>query len=200
MAEITAKAVGELRNRTGAGMMDCKNALSEADGNLDKAIDILRVKGIAKAASKASRTTKEGLVFSYIHMGGKAGVLIEVNCETDFVARTGEFKGLCEELAIHVCAMSPEYVSPEDVPENVLENEKKIYREQTLAEGKPERIVDKIVDGRLSKYYSEICLLKQPYYRDESGKKTVEEVVKEAVATIGENIRVARFCRYMLGE
>ncbi|MEP0814001.1 MAG: translation elongation factor Ts [bacterium] len=200
MSEISAKAVAELRSKTGAGMMDCKSALAESGGDVEKAVELLRVKGIAKAASKSSRATKEGLIYSYIHLGGKAGVLIEVNCETDFVARTDDFKNLCEELAVQVCAMNPDYVSPEDIPENVLEAEKKIYREQTLAEGKPEKIVDKIVEGKLGKYFSDVCLMNQPYFRDETGKKTVEEVVKETVAKLGENIKVARFARFQLGE
>ncbi len=298
MGEISAKDVAELRKMTGAGMMDCKKALTEADGSVEKAVEILRVKGIAKAAGKSDRATREGLVVMKLGDGAKSGAIVEVNCETDFVARTDDFKAvaggivdhilegksgdfsggdgetllgetfhgdssktveefvkegvaklgenmrigkfsrfqvegalgavnfynhmngkvgvlielaaddaefagspelaaIAEEVAIHICAFSPEYVSPEEIPAEVLEKEKQIYREQTLAEGKPENIVDRIVTGRLGKFYSEVCLLKQAFYRDETGKQTVEDFIKTAAG--GKNVSVKRYSRIQLG-
>jgi len=190
--------VKELRQRTGAGMMDCKEALVATGGDLDRAVEVLRQKGLAKAARKAARVAAEGLVESYIHAGGRIGVLIEVNCETDFVARTPEFKSLCRDLAMQVAASKPEYVSREDVPAEVLEKEKSILRAQALNEGKPERIVDKIVEGRLAKFYEERCLLEQPFIRDLD--RSVKDYLAEKIAAIGENIVVRRFVRFELGE
>lgn len=198
MAEVTASLVKDLREKTGAGMMDCKKALQECAGDFEKAVDFLRKKGLAAAAKKAGRIASEGAVGSYIHMGGRIGVLLEVNCETDFVARTERFQGLVKDLAMQIAAARPEYIRPDQIPADVLERERSVYREQTLAEGKPEKIVDKIVEGRINKYYSQICLLNQPYIRDD--KKTVQDLVSEAVAEIGENIQVRRFSRYELGE
>lgn len=198
MATISASLVKELRQRTGAGMMDCKEALEETGGDLERAIERLREKGLAKAAKKAGRVTAEGLVESYIHAGGRIGVLIEVNCETDFVARTPEFKELCRDLAMQVAASKPDYVSREDVPEEVLEKERAILRAQALNEGKPEHIVDKIVNGRLEKFYEEHCLLEQPFIKDLD--RSVKDLLAEKIATIGENIVVRRFVRFELGE
>ncbi len=198
MAEITAQMIKELREKTGAGIVDCKKALQEANGDMEKAVEILRKKGAAKAAKKADRVTAEGLVVSYIHAGGKVGVLLELNCETDFVARTEDFKNLGHEIAMQIAAMSPEYVSKEDVPAEVIEKEKEILREQALAEGKPEHIVEKIVEGRLNKFFSEKCLLEQPWIKDDS--KTVGDLVKEYITKLGENIKVKRFCRFEVGK
>ena len=194
---ITAQMVKELRERTGAGMMECKKALQEAGGDMEKAMEILRKKGIAKAEKKASRATKEGIIGSYIHMGGKIGVLVEVNCETDFVARTDEFQNLVKDIAMQIAAMNPKYVSKEDVPEEVIEKEKTIYREQALASGKPEHVVDKIVEGKLNKFFEEVCLLEQDFIKDDS--KKVKDVITEVIAKLGENIRVARFVRFQVG-
>jgi elongation factor Ts len=195
--EISADIVKDLRVKTGAGIMDCKEALKVAGGNFDKAIDFLREKGLSAATKKSSRATKDGLVTSYIHMGGKVGVMIEVNCETDFVAKTEDFKTLTRDLAMHVAAMNPLYVKPEDVPEAALQREKDIYRKQVIAEGKPEKIADKIVDGKLKKYYEEVCLIKQKFIKDTN--QTVEDLIKAAIAKTGENILVKRFVRYQLG-
>lgn len=196
---ISASAVKDLRERTGAGMMDCKKALVETQGDLDKAIEYLRKKGLAAAEKRAGRIASEGVVGSYIHMGGRIGVLIEVNCETDFVARTEKFQELVRSLAMQVAASNPTYVSPTDIPEEVLEKEKVIYREKARAEGKPEKILDKIVEGQLQKYFEQACLLNQVYIRAED-KETVQDIVSKAVADTGENIRVRRFVRYELGE
>ncbi len=198
MAEITAQMIKELREKTGAGIVDCKKALQEANGDMEKAVEILRKKGAAKAAKKAERATAEGAVFSYIHAGGKVGVLVELNCETDFVARNETFKELGHEIAMQIAAMSPEYVSKEEVPSEVVEKEKEILKEQALSEGKPEHIVEKIVEGRLSKFYSEKCLLEQPWIKDDS--KTVADLIKEYITKLGENIRVKRFCRFEVGK
>jgi len=198
MAEITAQMIKELREKTGAGIVDCKKALQEANGDMEKAVEILRKKGAAKAAKKADRATAEGLVVSYIHAGGKVGVLLELNCETDFVARTEDFKNLGHEIAMQIAAMSPEYVSKEDVPAEVIEKEKEILKEQALAEGKPEHIVEKIVEGRLNKFYSEKCLLEQPWIKDDS--KTIADLVREYITKLGENIKVKRFCRFEVGK
>ena len=198
MAEITSQMVKELREKTGAGIMDCKKALQECQGDLEKAVEALRKKGLATAAKKASRATNEGLIHSYIHMGGKIGVLIEVNCETDFVARTDEFKELAHNLAMQVAASSPLYVSKEDVPEDALEKERRLYREQALEQGKPEKVIDRIVEGKLNKFYQEVCLLEQPFIREP--EKTVSQLITEHIAKLGENIRVKRFVRFQLGE
>jgi elongation factor Ts len=190
--------VKELRERTGAGMMDCKNALAETGGDMEKAIDSLRKKGLASAAKKAGRVTAEGAVGSYIHAGGKIGVLVEVNCETDFVARTDEFLELVKDIAMHVAAADPRFVRREEVTTDVLERERAIVRERTLAEGKPEKVVDKIVEGRMDKFFAETVLLEQPFIKDPD--KTVAQLVSERIAKIGENIQVRRFARFKLGE
>lgn len=196
--EITAKMVSELRARTSAGIMDCKKALTETEGDLDAAIQLLREKGLKASELKGGRTTSEGLIASYIHPGSRIGVLVEVNCETDFVARTEQFQELTKEIAMQVAAAKPKYVSGEDVPASVLESEKEILRRQTLDEGKPEHIVDKIVEGRLSKFYAEACLLEQPYIREMD--KTVKQLIQDAIAQLGENIVVKRFSLYVLGQ
>lgn len=196
---ITATMVKELREKTGAGMMDCKKALTETGGNMEKAIDYLREKGIAKAAQKADRIAAEGVVESYIHANGRIGVLVEVNCETDFVAKTDEFKTFVKDIAMQIAAMNPKYVRKEEVSQEDIEKERKIIREQALKEGKPEHIVDKMVEGRLKKeFYQEICLLEQPFVKE--NKKTIDQMVKEKIAKIGENISIRRFVRYELGE
>ncbi len=187
-----------LRERTGAGILDCKKALAESDGDIDKAIDWLRVKGIAKAAKKSGRLASEGLVHSYIHHGGRIGVLVEVNCETDFVALTDDFKTLCDEIAMHIAAAAPEYVSRDEVTEEVLEAERAVQRARVLEEGKPAHIADKIVEGRMNKFFEEKVLLDQMFVLDD--KKTVSEIIAERVGRIGENIRVRRFARFVLGE
>ena len=196
--EITAKMVSELRGRTSAGIMDCKKALTETNGDLDAAVQLLREKGLKASELKGGRTTSEGVVASYIHPGSRIGVLVEVNCETDFVARTGQFQELTKEIAMQVAAAKPKYVSAEAVPAGVLESEKEILRKQTLDEGKPEHIVDKIVDGRLAKFYAETCLLEQPYIREMD--KTVKQLIQDAIAQLGENIVVKRFSLYVLGQ
>lgn len=195
---ISAADVKELRNRTGAGMMDCKKALEETGGDMEKAIEYLRMKGLAAAAKKAGRVAKEGLVEAYIHGGGRIGVLIEVNCETDFVARTEDFRSLVHDLAMQVAAARPRYVRREDVPEEVVEKEKNILRAQALNEGKPEKVVDKIVAGRLEKFYQETCLLEQPFIKDMD--RTVKDLIVEKIAKLGENIEVRRFVRFEVGE
>jgi len=195
--EIAADLVKELRVKTGAGIMDCKEALKASNGNFDKAVDFLREKGLSAATKKSSRATKDGLITSYIHMGGKVGVMIEVNCETDFVAKTENFKNLTRDLAMHIAAMNPLYVKPEDVPEAVLQREKDIYRKQVIAEGKPEKIADKIVEGKLKKFFEEVCLMKQKFIKDTN--MTVEDLIKASIAATGENILVKRFVRYQLG-
>jgi elongation factor Ts len=195
---ISAKEVKALREATGAGMMDCKKALTEADGNVDKAVELLRKKGMAAAAKRAGRATGEGLVQSYIHGNGKIGVLIEINCETDFVAKTDDFAELAKDLCMQIAAVAPKYVSREFVPEDVVNKEIEIYKEQALASGKPEKIVDKIAEGKLEKFYSEVCLVDMPYVKED--KKKVSERVKDAVAKLGENISVARFVRFQVGQ
>lgn len=195
---VTAAAVKELREKTGAGMMDCKKALVETDGNVEKAIDLLREKGLSKAAKKADRVASEGLVVSYIHGNGRIGVLLEVNCETDFVARNDEFKTLCHDIAMQVAATNPGYVSRDEVPEETIEREKSILTAQALNEGKPANIVEKMVVGRLEKFYEENCLLEQPFIKDQD--KTVRDYVTETIAKIGENLNVRRFARFVLGE
>ena len=195
---FTASDVKTLRDRTGAGMMDCKNALIETNGDMEKAIDYLREKGIAKAAKKAGRIAAEGLVDSYIHMGGKVGVLLEVNCETDFVARGDAFKELVHDIALQVAAANPTYLAKEDVPANVLDHEKEILKAQALEEGKPLHIVERMVEGRIKTFYDENCLVCQKFVKDPS--KTIEQLVVEATATIGEKIAIRRFARFEMGE
>ncbi|HEY8552623.1 MAG TPA: translation elongation factor Ts [Thermaerobacter sp.] len=194
---VSAKQVAELRARTGAGMMDCKRALEEAGGDMEKAALLLRQWGMAAAAKKAGRATAEGLVHAYIHGQGRIGVLIEVNCETDFVAATDDFRQLVHELAMQVAATAPQYVRREDVPAEVVERERELLRRQAEAEGKPAHIVDRIVEGRLDKFFSQVCLEEQPYIRDDS--ITVGDLIKQAIAKLGENIRVRRFARFELG-
>lgn len=195
---VTAEMVKELRERTGAGMMDCKKALVATDGDIEKAIDELRTKGLASAAKKASRVASEGAVTSYIHAGGRIGVLVEVNCETDFVGKTPEFKQLAYDIAMQIAASNPDYVSREDVPEQVITHEKEVLKAQALEEGKPEKVIDKMVEGRLEKFYKERCLLEQQFIKDPD--KTVQQLIHEHVAKIGENINVRRFVRYELGQ
>lgn len=195
---ITADMVKQLRDKTGAGMMDCKAALAEANGDLEKAVDILRKKGIASASKRAGRATKDGIVGHYIHMGGKVGVLVEVNCETDFVARTDDFQTLAKEIAMHVAAADPRYVSREQVSAAELEKEKEIYRAQFAGSGKPEQVIDKIVEGKLGSFYSQICLLEQASVRDPN--VTIQQMLQAATAKTGENITVSRFVRFKLGE
>lgn len=195
---ITAEMVKELRERTGAGMMDCKKALNECNGNMDKAIDFLREKGLAAAAKKAGRVAAEGIVESYIHGGGRIGVLLELNCETDFVAKTEGFKALAKDIAMQIAAANPAYVSRTEVPASIIEHEREILRVQALNEGKPAHIVEKMIDGRVEKYYKEVCLLEQPFIKDPD--KTVTQLITESISKIGENIAVRRFTRYQLGE
>jgi elongation factor Ts len=196
--EISADAIKELRQRTGVGVMDCKKALTEAAGNVDEAIDILRKKGLAKAAKRVGRATAEGLISTYIHQGGKIGVLVEVNCETDFVARTEDFQNLSKEIAMHIAAMNPIAVSRENVKPEDIEKEKEILRAEALASGKPDKVVDKIVEGRLEKFFTEQCLLEQAYIKNPD--ITVKDFIYENIAKMGENITVQRFTRYQLGE
>ncbi len=195
---IDAAQVKKLRDLTGAGMMDCKRALEEANGDLDKAVEILRKKGLAQAARRAGRAAGEGIIESYIHAGGRIGVLVELNCETDFVARTEEFHSLAHDIAMQVAASSPQYVSKEEVPEAVLAKEREILLAQAENTGKPAAVLEKLVAGRLEKFYQEVCLLEQPFIRDP--KKTVKDLVLEHVAKLGENITVRRFARFAVGE
>lgn len=195
---ITASSVKELRERTGAGMMDCKKALTETNGDIEKAIDYLREKGLAAAAKKAGRIASEGVVESYIHGGGRIGVLVEVNCETDFVAKTDDFKAFVKDIAMHIAAANPQYLNKEEVPESIVNHEREVFKAQALNEGKPEKIIEKMVDGRIEKYYKEICLLEQPFVKDPD--KTISTLVTERIAKIGENISIRRFVRYQLGE
>jgi elongation factor Ts len=196
--EVSANAVKELRERTGAGMMDCKKALAETAGDLQKAVDYLRQKGLAAAAKKADRVATDGAVAAYVHPGGKIGVLVEINCETDFVGRTAEFQTLLKDVAMQVAAANPCYVRREEIPAEELEREKMIYRQQALDSGKPEKIVDKIVEGKMERYYSEVCLLDQAFIKDQD--KKVVDILNEAIARLGENIQIRRFARYHLGE
>jgi len=198
MAEITAAAVKELREKTGAGMMDCKKALGETGGDMEKAIDWLRQKGLSAAAKKAGRAATEGAIASYIHGNGRIGVLVEVNCETDFVARNDAFQELVRDIAMHIAAAAPQYVRREEVDPAVLERELDVYRGQLKEQGKPEKIWDKILEGKREKFYSEICLMEQAFVKDPD--KSVQQLVNEAVAKIGENITVRRFARFVLGE
>ncbi len=195
---ITAQDIAALRAQTGCGMMDCKKALDEATGDMEKAVDILRTKGIAKAAKRADKVASEGLVISYIHGAGRVGVLLEINCETDFVAKTDGFKNLANDIALHIAGLSPKYVSRDEVPADLIDREKAIYREQLIAEGKPEAMLEKIMAGKFDRYYSEICLLEQAFLKDE--EKTIEQLLTEKTAEIGEKITLRRFTRYALGE
>ncbi len=198
LAEISPKLVMELRQRTGVGMMECKKALAETDGNVDLAIENLRKRGAAKAASKADRAASDGLVESYIHPGGRVGVLLEINCETDFVARTDDFKNLVKGVAMHIAAMNPVSVKREDISADLIKSERAIFTEQIRAEGKPEAMIEKIVEGKMNKWFSEVALLDQPYVRDDS--KTVGALVQEAVGRMGENIQIRRFAKFRLGQ
>ncbi|MNW30527.1 Elongation factor Ts [compost metagenome] len=195
---VDAKAVKELREKTGAGMLDCKKALEEANGDLTKATELLREKGLAAAANKAGRIATEGVVESYIHAGGRIGVLVEINCETDFVAKTDQFKEFARDIAMHIAASSPRYVRREEVPQEDVEKEKEILKAQALNEGKPEKIVEKMVEGRIGKYYEEFCLLEQSFVKDPD--KTISHLLNEKISTIGENISIRRFVRFELGE
>ena len=196
--EISIELVKDLRQRTGAGIVDCKAALQEAGGNIEVAIDHLRKKGLATAAKKAGRIATDGLVASYIHAGGKMGVLVEINCETDFVAKTEDFQGFVKNMAMHIAAANPQFIRREDVPPEVLEKEREIYRTQALDSGKPAKVIDKIVEGKLERFYSETCLLEQTYIRDSD--VTVKEVLDGMIGKLGENIAIRRFARFQLGE
>ena len=198
MSTVSATAVKELREMSGAGMMDCKKALTEASGDLEKAIDILRKTGMAKARKKSGRSAKEGIILPYIHPGAKLGVLLEVNCETDFVANTDDFKDLSKDIAMHIAASSPISVTREEIPQDVLEREKEIYADQARQSGKPEDIIEKMTEGRLNKFYQENVLLEQTFVKDPD--KTVSDLITETVAKLGENILVSRFSRFQLGE
>jgi elongation factor Ts len=198
MATITADQVKQLRDKTGAGMMECKGALTEANGNMDEAVTLLRKRGLAQAAKRAGRTTAQGMIGSYIHMGGKIGVLVEVNCESDFVARTDDFSGLVKEVAMHIAAADPKWVRREEVPAEAVEKEKAIYRAQMEKENKPAHVIDKIIDGKLGSFYSQFVLLDQPSIRDTA--VTIGQLVAQASAKTGENIQVARFVRFRVGE
>jgi elongation factor Ts len=196
--DITSAMVKELRDKTGAGVMDCKEALTATNGAIAEAIDYLRKKGLQAAAKKSARSTREGVVGSYIHGGGRLGVLVEINCETDFVARTDDFQELVRDIAMHIAASSPSYVAPEDVPEEVLAKERYILEEQAKQAGRPATVIPKIVEGRLQKYFEEVCLQQQPFVKDTS--RTVGDLIKETIAKVGENITVRRFARFVLGE
>jgi len=196
--EITVELVKTLREKTGCGMMDCKKALTEAKGDAEKAADILRKKGLAAAARRAGRVAAQGLIDSYIHIGGKIGVLVEINCESDFVARNIEFQAFVKDICMQVTASNPQYVSRDEVPDGIIQHEKDILESQAKQEGKPEKAMEKIVEGRLEKFYSEVCLLDQPYIKDP--KKVIKDLLAELVAKIGENIVIRRFTRYQLGE
>jgi elongation factor Ts len=198
MAKISAATVKELREKTGAGIMDCKEALSESNGDISKAVDFLRKKGLATAAKRAGRATTEGIVESYIHMDSKLGVLVEINCETDFVAKNDDFKEFAKNIAMHITATNPVGIRQEDVPKETIDKEKEIYRAQVLEMGKPEKIVDKIVEGKLKKYFKDNCLMNQDYVRDSN--ITIEDLLNEMVAKIGENITIKRFARFKIGE
>jgi len=195
---ITAAMVKELRERTAAGILECRKALETSDGDMDKAVEYLRERGLAQAIKRMDREASDGLVHAYIHAGGRVGVLVEVNCETDFVARTDEFQGLVNDIALQIAAMSPLYVSRDQIPPEVIETEQRLYRAQALEEGKPENIVDRIVEGRMEKYYQQVCLLEQEFIREED--KTIEELVKTQITKTGENIVIRRFARFQLGE
>jgi len=196
--DITASMVKELRDKTNSGMMDCKEALAASGGDLDKAVEYLRKKGLSAATKRSSRATKNGMVESYIHMGGKIGVMVEVNCETDFVGKTDNFKEMVKDIAMHIAAANPTYLSPEDIPEDVMEGERGIYRDQALASGKPEKVIDRIIDGKINKFYEEVCLLNQKFVKDMD--ITIQTLVNNMIANTGENIVVRRFARFQLGE
>ena len=198
MGEISASMVKQLREKTGAGIMDCKAALAESKGDLDKAVEFLRKKGLATAQKRAGRAMSEGVIESYIHMGGKIGVMVEVNCETDFVAKTDDFKEFARNIAMHVAAVSPVGIVPEDVPPEIIEKEKEIYRAQALDLGKPEKMVDKIAEGKLNKFFKESCLMNQPYVKDPN--LTVADYLNDVIAKTGENITIRRFARFQVGE
>jgi len=198
MSTISAKMVMQLREKTGAGIMDCKGALTECNGDLDKAVDFLRKKGLATAAKRAGRAMTEGIVASYIHTDSKLGVLVEVNCETDFVAKNDDFKAFAKNIAMHIAATNPAGIRPEDVPEEIINKEKEIYRGQVLEMGKPEKIADKIVEGKLKKYFKENCLIDQAYVRNP--EMTIADLLNELIAKIGENISIKRFVRFKIGE
>lgn len=198
MVQISAAMVKELREATGSGIMDCKKVLADAQGNMEKAVELLRKKGLAKAAKRAGRSTSEGIIYSYIHTGAKLGVLIEVNCESDFVAKTDDFKEFAKNMAMHVAAANPAGLNPEDVDPELVEKERDIFRAQMLEEGKPENIIDKIVDGKVEKFYKEVCLMSQQYVKDP--QKTIKDVLKETIGKIGENIQIKRFARFQIGE
>lgn len=195
---ITAEMVRDLREKTGAGMMDCKKALNETAGDVEKAVDFLRKKGLADAQKKGARSANEGSIGAYIHAGGKIGVLVEVNCETDFVAKTDEFQDLTKDLAMHIAAQSPVCVKREEVPQDLLERERNIFADQARQSGKPENILDKIVNGKIEKFYSDVCLMEQPYVKDPS--LTIHELVARKIATLGENITIKRFTRFQVGK
>jgi elongation factor Ts len=196
--EISATMVKELREKTGAGIMDCKEALSASEGSMEAAFDYLRKKGMQAAEKRSSRATREGVVHSYIHGGGRLGVLVEVNCETDFVARTDDFQELCKDLGMQSAASNPQYVSIEQVPADAIAKERSILEEQARQSGRPENVIAKIVDGRLQKYYQDVCLLEQPFVKDTD--KTVKDVLRDHIAKLGENISIARFARFVLGD
>jgi elongation factor Ts len=198
MAKISADMVKQLREKTGSGIMDCKHALSECEGDLDKAVDFLRKKGLATATKRAGRAMTEGTIKSYIHMGGKLGVLVEVNCETDFVAKNDDFQDFAKNIAMHIAATNPLGIQPEDIPDEIIRKEKEIYRAQALELGKPDTIVDKIAEGKLNKFIKDSCLLNQPYVRDP--EITVGDLLNDLIAKIGENINIKRFARFQLGE
>ncbi len=198
MATISADMVKQLRDRSGAGIMDCKEALTECEGDMDKAADYLRKKGLATAKKRAGKVAADGVVQSYVHMGGKIGVLVEVNCETDFVAKTDEFKEFAKNIAMHIAASSPLGVVPEDIPEDVVGREKEIYRQQALDMGKPENVAEKIVEGKMNKFYKESCLMNQLYIRDTN--LTISDVINEMIAKTGEKITINRFARFQIGE
>lgn len=195
---ISAELVKDLRQRSGAGILDCKKVLNEADGNIEKAVEFLRKKGLASAAKKKGRATSEGSVGAYIHTGGKIGVMIEVNCETDFVAKTDEFQALVKDLSLHIAAANPQYLSREKVPQEVIEKEKDIFASQAKDSGKPEKIIDRIVQGKIEKFYGETCLLEQSFVKDPD--QTIQDILARAIAKLGENITIQRFVRYQLGQ
>ena len=196
--EISIELVKDLRQRTGAGVIDCKTALQEAKGDVDAAIEYLRRKGLATAAKKAGRIATDGLVSSYIHTGGKMGVLVEINCETDFVAKTEDFQNFVKNIAMHIAATNPQYIRREEIPAEVLEREKRIYQSQAVDSGKPEKVIDKIAQGKMERFYSEVCLLEQTYFKDSD--LTVKEVIDAMIGKVGENISIRRFARFQLGE
>jgi elongation factor Ts len=198
MAEITAQMVKELRDKTGAGMMDCKKALGESSGDMEKAIKFLREQGIASASKKAGRSTSEGLIHSYIHPGDKLGVLVEINCETDFVARTDDFRTFAKDIAMQIAAADPRVVERGDLSPEMVEAEKEVFRNLALKEGKPEKVIDKIIEGRLDKFFSEVCLMEQPFVKDND--RTIGDLVTDIIGKLGENVKIRRFVRFRLGE